>query len=76
MDSIGVNFSIPYLLELLDFAKKENKILILSSHKAVKNLTENYQTKIETLEFICKYMKLNDLKFYKLSDLDNLETVN
>ena len=76
IDNNHVHFSIPYLLELLDVAKKENKILILSSHKPVKNLTENYQTKIETLEFICKYMKLNDLKFYKLSDLDNLETVN
>lgn len=75
IDNNHIHFSIPYVLELLDYAKKNNKILILCSHKPVKKLTANYQTKIETLEFICKYMKLNDLKFYKLSDLDNLETI-
>lgn len=72
IDNSHLHFSIPYLLELLDYAKKNNKILILCGHRPVKNVTENYQTKIETLEFICKYMKLNDLKFYTLSDLDNL----
>ena len=72
IDNSHLHFSIPYLLELLDYAKKHNKILILCGHKPVKDVTLNYQTKIETLEFICKYMKLNDLKFYKLSDLDNL----
>lgn len=72
IDNSHIHFSIPYLLELLDYAKKHNKILILCGHKTVKEVTANYQTKIETLEFICKYMKLNDLKFYKLSDLDAL----
>lgn len=72
IDNSHLHFSIPYLLELLDYAKKNNKILILCGHRPVKEVTENYQTQIETLEFICKYMKLNDLKFYKLSDLDDL----
>jgi peptidoglycan/xylan/chitin deacetylase (PgdA/CDA1 family) len=72
IDNSHIHFSIPYVLELLDYAKKHNKILLLCGHKPVKNVTENYQTKIETLEFICKYMKLNDLKFYKTSDLDDL----
>jgi peptidoglycan/xylan/chitin deacetylase (PgdA/CDA1 family) len=72
IDNSHIHFSIPYLLELLDYAKKNNKILLLCGHKPVKNVTENYQTKFETLEFICKYMKLNDLKFYTLSDLDDL----
>lgn len=72
IDNNHVHFSIPYLLELLDDAKKRNKILILCGHKPVKEVTENYQTKIETLEFVCKYMKLNNMKFYTLSDLDNL----
>lgn len=73
IDNNHIHFSIPYLLELLDEAKKTNKILILSSHRPVKDLTANYQTKIETLEFICKYMKLNDMKFYTLSDLDKFK---
>jgi peptidoglycan/xylan/chitin deacetylase (PgdA/CDA1 family) len=72
IDNSHLHFSIPYLLELLDYAKKNNKILLLCGHKPVKNVTENYQTKIETLAFICKYMKLNDLKFYRQSDLDDL----
>ncbi|WP_286971733.1 polysaccharide deacetylase family protein [Flavobacterium sp. UBA4854] len=72
IDNSHIHFSIPYVLELLDYAKRNNKILLLCGHKPVKEITENYQVKIETLEFICKYMKLNDLKFYKLSDLDNL----
>lgn len=72
IDNSHIHFSIPYLLELLAYAKKHNKILLLCGHKTVNNVTENYQTKIETLEFICKYMKQNDLKFYTLSDLDDL----
>ncbi|WP_343697830.1 polysaccharide deacetylase family protein [Flavobacterium sp.] len=72
IDNSHVHFSIPYVLELLHYAKKNNKILLLCGHKPVKEVTENYQTKIETLEFICKYMQLNDLKFYRLSDLDDL----
>jgi peptidoglycan-N-acetylglucosamine deacetylase len=76
IDNNHIHFSIPYVLELLDYAKKNNKILILCSHKPVKNVTANYQTRFETLEFICKYMRLNNMKFYRLSDLDNLETSN
>jgi peptidoglycan/xylan/chitin deacetylase (PgdA/CDA1 family) len=73
IDNNHIHFSTPYLLELLDNAKKNNKILILCGHKPVKKVTANYQTKIETLEFICKYVKANDMRFYKLSDLDNLQ---
>ncbi|WP_337965332.1 polysaccharide deacetylase family protein [uncultured Flavobacterium sp.] len=72
IDNSHIHFSIPYLLELLDYAKKNDKILLLCGHKPVKNVTGNYQTKIETLEFICKYMKKNDLKYYTISDLENL----
>lgn len=72
IDNSHIHFSIPYVLELLDYAKKNNKILLLCGHRPVKNVTENYQTKIETLEFICNYIKNNNLKFYKTSDLDDL----
>lgn len=76
IDNNHVHFSIPYLLELLDDARKTNKILILCSHKPVKDVTANYQTKIETLEFICKYMEKYDMKYYTLSDLDGLMAAN
>jgi peptidoglycan/xylan/chitin deacetylase (PgdA/CDA1 family) len=70
IDNSHVHFSYHYLLELLDYAKKNNMILLLCSHKPVKEVTENYQTKLETLEFVCNYVKLNDMKYYTLQDLD------
>ena len=73
IDNNHIHFSIPYLTELLDYAKKNNKILILCSHKPVIKVTENYQTKLETLAFICKYVKIHDMKFYTLSDLNKLQ---
>lgn len=73
IDNSHIHFSIPYLFKLLDYAKKNNKILILCSHKTVKDVTANYQTKIETLELICSYMKRHNMKFYTLSELNNLK---
>jgi peptidoglycan-N-acetylglucosamine deacetylase len=69
IDDTHNHFDIPYLMKLLDFAKKNNKILILNSHKTVKKVTGDYQTKEETLAIICKYIKQNNMKFYTLSDL-------
>jgi len=73
IDNNHIHFSIPYLVKLLNYARKNKKILILSSHKPVDSLTANYQTKVETLEFICKYMKQNNMKFYTLSDLNKFK---
>lgn len=70
IDNSHIHFSYHYLLELLDYAKKNNMILLLCSHKPIKEVTENYQTKIETLEFVCNYVKLNNMKYYTLKDLD------
>lgn len=70
IDNDHVHFSYHYLLELLNYAKKNNKILLLCSHKPVKDVTANYQTKIETLEFVCNYIKLNNMKYYTLNDLN------
>ncbi|WP_291100130.1 MULTISPECIES: polysaccharide deacetylase family protein [unclassified Flavobacterium] len=73
IDNSHIHFSIPYLLKLLDYAKKNNKILILVGHKTVKDVTANYQTKMKTLELICSYVHQNNMKFYTLSELNNLE---
>lgn len=73
IDDTHNHFNIPHLLKLLDYAKKNHKILILNSHKTVKNVTADYQTKEETLELICQYVKRNNMKFYTLSDLNNLK---
>lgn len=73
IDDTHNHFNIPHLLKLLDYAKKNDKILILNSHKTVENVTGDYQTKDATLELICKYIKRNHMKFYTLSDLNKLE---
>lgn len=73
IDDTHNHFDIPYLLKLLDYAKKNDKILILNSHKTVENVTADYQTKNATLELICKYVKIHNMKFYTLSDLNGLE---
>ena len=73
IDDTHNHFNVPHLLKLLDYAKKNHKILILNSHKTVKNVTADYQTKEETLELICQYVKRNNMKFYTLSDLNNLK---
>lgn len=73
IDDTHNHFNIPHLLKLLDYAKKNDKILILNSHKTVENVTGDYQTKDSTLEYICKYIKRNHMRFYTLSDLNKFE---
>lgn len=73
IDTDHPNFSIPYLVRLLDYAKRKHKILILFGHKPVQNITANYQTKIETLKVICTYVNQHNMKFYTLSELNNLK---
>lgn len=73
IDDTHNHFNIPHLLELLDYARKNNKILILNSHKTVKNVTADYETKNETLEIICKYIKQHHMKFYTVSDLKKIK---
>lgn len=70
IDTDHPNFSIPYLLKLLDYAKRKDKILILFGHKPVQKITANYQTKAETLELICNYVKQHKMTFYSLSELN------
>lgn len=74
IDDTHNHFNISHLLKLLDYAKKNDKILILNSHKTVKEVTGNYQTKEATLELICQYIKNNHMRFYTLSDLSSLTT--
>ena len=72
IDDTYHRFTIPHLQKLLDYAKKNNKILILNSHKTVDRVSGDYQTKNATLEYICKYIKTNNMNFYTLSDLEKL----
>jgi peptidoglycan-N-acetylglucosamine deacetylase len=73
VDDTHEHFNITHLLNLLDYAKKNNKILILNSHKTVQEVYGDYQTRNATLEVICQYIKKNNMNFYSVSDLDNLD---
>ena len=71
IDENHPKFNFTYLLKLLSYAKKNNKILILVGHKPQVKITGDYQTKLETLNLICNYVKQNNMKFYCLSELNN-----
>ena len=73
IDDTHNHFNIPHLLRLLDYAKKNDEILILNSHKTVNEVTGDYQTKNATLELICKYVKKNNMNFYTMSELKNFK---
>jgi peptidoglycan/xylan/chitin deacetylase (PgdA/CDA1 family) len=73
IDTDHPNFSKPYLIKLLDYAKRKHKILLLFGHIPVVNVTANYQTKMETLQLICNYVKQHNMTFYTLSELSDLK---
>jgi len=58
-----------YIIDLLTYAKDNNKIVILFSHRVVEDVTEEYQTSISTLELICNFVNENHMKYYTYSDL-------
>lgn len=67
------HFSIPYFLSLLEYAKNNNKIVIFYAHKPVSTFKNNYETEHQTLIDICNYVKTNNMKFYKTSELYDIQ---
>lgn len=67
------HFSISYFLSLLKYAKNNNKIVVFYAHKPVPTFQNNYETEYQTLIDICNYVKKNNMKFYKISELHHLE---
>lgn len=67
------HFSIPYFLNLLEYAKNNNKVVIFYAHKPVAMFQNNYETEYQTLIEICNYVKNNNMKFYTISELNNLQ---
>lgn len=72
IDNSYPHFSISYFLSLLQYAKNNNKIVIFYAHKPVEKAQANYETEFETLIQICQFVKANNMKFYKISELYNL----
>ena len=73
IDNSYPHFSIPYFIQLLEYAKAKNKILIFYAHKPVTTSTADYQTEMNTLIQICEYVQQNNMRFYKLSELYDLQ---
>ena len=48
-------FNVDYYKSLMDYAKKNNKIVIFYGHKTVNNADENLETPMYALEDLCKY---------------------
>lgn len=69
IDTNYAHFNMPYIFSLLDYANTHHKILVLYAHKPVEVVSEKYQTKMEDLIAICKYINDKHMKFYTLSDL-------
>jgi peptidoglycan/xylan/chitin deacetylase (PgdA/CDA1 family) len=65
-------FNVEYYKSLMDFAKKNNKIVIFYGHKTVDNADENLETPMAALEELCKYAVASGLKFYTVDDLKKL----
>lgn len=63
------HFDIDFFIKLLKYAKKNNKIIILYAHKPVKEITSVYQVDYKTLHTICQFVKNNNMRFYRLSEL-------
>ncbi len=81
VDGIGMEqnykyFSLEYLQSLLDYARKNNTILVVYGHKPVATANpEKHEVEYSTLEFICKYVNRYKMKFYTMSDLVTLTSI-
>jgi peptidoglycan/xylan/chitin deacetylase (PgdA/CDA1 family) len=71
--AIGIDnsygLSMEYIKSLLEFAQTEDKIVIFYAHNPVEIVNGEYQTEYQRLIEICKYVKENNMKFFKISDL-------
>ncbi|TRX03471.1 polysaccharide deacetylase family protein [Flavobacterium gawalongense] len=73
IDKSYYHFSVSYFLSLLQYAKNNNKIVIFYAHKPVETVQADYETEFQTLIEICNYVKNNNMKFYKMSELYNIQ---
>ncbi|MEL1245794.1 polysaccharide deacetylase family protein [Flavobacterium sp. DGU11] len=72
LDNSYAHFSLNYVLSLLEYAKSHNKIVIFYAHRPVNTVNGEYQTEYQTLSAICDYVKTNNMRFYTISELDDL----
>jgi peptidoglycan/xylan/chitin deacetylase (PgdA/CDA1 family) len=70
------HFNIQYFLSLLDYANKNNRIVIFYAHKPVPSFQNKYEAEYQTLIEISNYVKNNNMKFYTMSELYNIQNLN
>ena len=59
-----------YLLEILEYVKENNKIVIFYGHRvAQENNPPKYTTSYRILETICNYVVINNMRFMTMNDL-------
>lgn len=67
------HFTLDYIKEVLAYARRNNKIVILYAHKPVQKSTNTYEVEMKTLETICQYVTANHMKFYTFQELTTLK---
>ena len=75
IDSSYSHFSMAYLTSILEYAKESGKIAIFYSHRPTPASVGEYETEYAALAEICRYVKSNNMKFYKMSELYNLACI-
>lgn len=63
---------IQYIIDLLTYARDNDKILIVYGHIPVENITGDNQVSISTLDLICNFIEENNMQYFTLSDLTKL----
>jgi len=76
MDGSASDRRTNYFLGLLEYARDNDKIAIFYSHRPVAEVSGANQTDIRTLLAICDYIRLNNMRFYTLSELSNKSKSN
>jgi len=71
IDNHYSHFEIDYIINLIEYAHKENIALILYGHRIADDDTLEYVTSYNALEEICNYVQRSGMKFLSLRELTN-----
>ena len=77
VDALGIDdnyeqMNIQNITNKLNYARDNNKILVLYAHFPCDSVIRKYQISINTLEYISNYVNENNMRFYTFSDLDSI----
>lgn len=62
-----------YLTKVLDYARDNNKVLILYAHKPINSeQLQDFDVSFSRIDSLCTYVRSNEMNFYTLSDVPKL----